>query len=176
MKRQSAEATLLQNTTMIIWDEAPMAPKTSLESVNHLLQDIMQNTVPFGGKIVVLGGDFRQILPIVERGSRVDIVNACLKKSVLWPHFHSFTLRKNMRVNETDGAFQEWLLKLGDGELGEDIIVPAEMRCTGDLIETIFGDAWTEQCPIELAEYCILTPKNAESLKINNHILEKLPG
>ena len=67
---------------------------------------------------MVLGGNFRQILPIVERGSRVDIMNACLKKSVLGPHFHSFTLRKNMRVNETDGAFREWLLELGDGDSG----------------------------------------------------------
>ena len=48
-----------------------------------------------------------------------------------------------MRVNESDGVFQEWLLKLGDGDLGEDIIIPTEMRSYGDLIDTIFHDAWT---------------------------------
>jgi hypothetical protein len=29
---------------------------------------------PFGGKVVVLGGDFRQILTVVRKGRRGDIV------------------------------------------------------------------------------------------------------
>jgi ATP-dependent DNA helicase PIF1 len=28
------------------------------------------NVLPFGGKVVVLGGDFRQILPVIPKGSR----------------------------------------------------------------------------------------------------------
>lgn len=70
MKRQSREAQALSRTDVIIRDEAPMAPKTSLETIDMLLQDIMQNNIPFGGEIMMLGGDFRQILPIVEKGSR----------------------------------------------------------------------------------------------------------
>jgi ATP-dependent DNA helicase PIF1 len=37
-----------------------------------------------GGKIVVFGGDFRQILPVVPKGSRVDIVHATINSSFLW--------------------------------------------------------------------------------------------
>ena len=33
---------------------------------------------PFGGKVVVFEGDFRQILPVVIKGGREDIVGSCL--------------------------------------------------------------------------------------------------
>jgi hypothetical protein len=58
---------------LIIWDEAPMINKYAFEAVNRCLQDIMREVDPrnadllFGGKIVVFGGDFRQILPVVPK-------------------------------------------------------------------------------------------------------------
>lgn len=33
--------------------------------VNRLLQDIMGNDISFGNKIIILGGDFRQVLPVI---------------------------------------------------------------------------------------------------------------
>jgi ATP-dependent DNA helicase PIF1 len=38
----------------------------------------------FGGKTVILGGDFRQILLVVPKGKREDIVSASLPQSHLW--------------------------------------------------------------------------------------------
>ena len=49
----------------IIWDEAPMSPKLALEAIDDLLRDLMQSDDPFGGKQMILGGDFRQIPPVV---------------------------------------------------------------------------------------------------------------
>ncbi len=40
----------------------------------------------FGGKTMVLGGDFQQILPVVRKGGQGDIVNASLPRSHLWQH------------------------------------------------------------------------------------------
>jgi hypothetical protein len=42
----------------------------------------------FGGKTVVLGGDFRQVLPVVEGGSRLelDTIDASITNSYLWKH------------------------------------------------------------------------------------------
>lgn len=34
--------------------------------------------------IVVLAGDFRQMLPMIPRSTPVDELNACLKSSYLW--------------------------------------------------------------------------------------------
>jgi ATP-dependent DNA helicase PIF1 len=47
-----------------------MASACALMVVNRLLKDIMENDVFFGGKVIVLGGDFRQVLPVVPHGSR----------------------------------------------------------------------------------------------------------
>ncbi|XP_074099261.1 uncharacterized protein LOC141527592 [Cotesia typhae] len=74
IKIQSKEANNLKNVDLFIWDEAPMSPKYAVEVVNKLLQDIMNNSKPFGGKIFVLGGDFRQLLPIREGGTRTEII------------------------------------------------------------------------------------------------------
>jgi ATP-dependent DNA helicase PIF1 len=38
----------------------------------------------FGGKTMVLGGDFRQILLVVPRGGQKDIVSVSLPQSHLW--------------------------------------------------------------------------------------------
>lgn len=59
-----------------------MANKNCFEAVNRSLQDILQIEdsrnleKPFGGKVVVLGGNFRQILPVVKKGRREDIVQS----------------------------------------------------------------------------------------------------
>ena len=44
-----------------------MAPKYAVEALNMMLQDIVDGSCAFGGKVVVFGGDFRQILPVVRR-------------------------------------------------------------------------------------------------------------
>lgn len=51
----------LQKVDVIIWDEASMSSSDMLEIVYHLLRDIMRREdIPFGGKVMVLGGDFKQ--------------------------------------------------------------------------------------------------------------------
>ncbi|XP_003739875.1 uncharacterized protein LOC100902110 [Galendromus occidentalis] len=176
IKRQSKEAQNLRQTHIIIWDEAPMAPKTALETINLLLQDIMQNSEPFGGKIMVLGGDFRQVLPVVEKGSRGEIVHSCLKYSDLWKHFHQPRLTQNLRLNDTDTVFREWLLKVGNGEIHGIMDVPEDMRSEGNLADLIYGDAFCDAGNLDLTEITILTPKNAEVHKINDYVLDRMPG
>ena len=45
-----------------------MALRNALEIIDRTLGDVMNNDLLFGGKIVVLGGDFRQLLPVLTRG------------------------------------------------------------------------------------------------------------
>jgi hypothetical protein len=87
----SPQAALIWAAHLIVWDEAPMAHKHVFEAVNRTLQHVMGVVDPtlkdmlFGDKVVVMGGDFRQILPVVPRGTRGQIVDASLKRSiVLW--------------------------------------------------------------------------------------------
>ena len=65
IKVQQPRAEVLRRARLLVWDEAPMAPREALDAVDRLLRDIMETPdTPFGGKVLVLGGDFRQVLPI----------------------------------------------------------------------------------------------------------------
>ncbi|XP_031103123.1 uncharacterized protein LOC116006774 [Ipomoea triloba] len=62
--KQIAEARLLKECKLILWDEASMANRKIIESLDTSLKDIMECNDLFGGKVIVFGGDFRQTLPI----------------------------------------------------------------------------------------------------------------
>ncbi|MBJ4702921.1 hypothetical protein JGE77_25585 [Salmonella enterica subsp. enterica serovar Typhimurium] len=51
----------LRKSDLIISDEASMIPKKALEIVNNTLQDVCNNKLPFGVRIILLGDDIRQI-------------------------------------------------------------------------------------------------------------------
>uniref|UniRef100_UPI00358E3D22 uncharacterized protein n=1 Tax=Myxine glutinosa TaxID=7769 RepID=UPI00358E3D22 len=61
----SKDADTLRKANLFIWDEAPMAPAYALAAVDRCLRDVTSNNIPFGGKVLLLGGDFRQVLPVV---------------------------------------------------------------------------------------------------------------
>eukprot|EP00794_Sanderia_malayensis_P006623 gene6623-biopygen5393 len=120
IKAQSLRAQQLRDTMLFIWDEASMIPATALKAVDRLLRDITKVDRPFGGKYFMLGGDFRQVLPVVKKAGRERVVQECLKSRKvedLWSQFQQFRLITNMRAgqDETYQAFSDWLLRIGNG-------------------------------------------------------------
>nr|XP_010321222.1 uncharacterized protein LOC104647493 [Solanum lycopersicum] len=126
---------LLKKTCLIIWDEAPMENKYCFEALDKSLRGInldrYENSCdsPFGGLITVYGGDFRQILPVIPKGTRDHIVDAPLYSSNLWPYFSIYELKENMRLNcgrvmgseaERFATIDKWLLQIGDGSVYDD--------------------------------------------------------
>ena len=99
-----------------------MIPANALKAVNLLLRDITQVHHPYGGKFMFLGGYFRQVLPVVPRAGREQIVQHCIKNSHLWHQFHQFQLVTNMRAarDHTYRQFSEWLLRIGTGDEPHD--------------------------------------------------------
>ena len=65
ISKQSGTIELLRRAKLIIWDEAPMATRWAIETINMTLKDIMDSPLLFGGKVIVFGGDFCQVLPVV---------------------------------------------------------------------------------------------------------------
>ena len=61
-----------------------MAPREALEAVDVLLRDLTRVDLPFGGKVLVLGGDFRQVLPVMPHCSREDVVSHSLQAHLFW--------------------------------------------------------------------------------------------
>jgi hypothetical protein len=56
--KQSGTSALLRTSSLIIWDEVAMTKRQAVETLDRSLQDIMDCNEPFGGKVVVFGGDF----------------------------------------------------------------------------------------------------------------------
>jgi hypothetical protein len=92
---------LLEMTSLIIWDEAPINNRCCFEVLDRSLHDELacngphNQNQPFGGKSILLGGDFRQILPVIPRGTREEIIHAYFSSSPLWHKFKLFTLNEN---------------------------------------------------------------------------------
>ncbi|GBM45495.1 hypothetical protein AVEN_210227-1 [Araneus ventricosus] len=141
----------------------------------------MNSDLPFGGKVSVLGGDWKQILPVAVHANRTTIIETCLNNSPLWSTFKQFSLVRNMRTEPDEQDFAYWLLHLGNGsltnncQLGEDIVeIPSECVVRDSIVDEIFGSSVTDM--ENLSEKAILCPKNEDSLKINEQVLKKLPG
>ena len=101
IKPQSSLTSYLKTVQVIGWDEAPMASSKMLECLDRTLRDITQNELLFGGKVLVLAGDFRQVLPVIKNGTRAQIVDACIKSSPLWNYFNTFHLTEDMRLQSS---------------------------------------------------------------------------
>jgi hypothetical protein len=75
------------------------------------MRDIMGRLrLPFGGKTIVFGGDFRQVLPVVRKGSRAQVVASSLRMSYLWESMSHLKLVSNMRA-KNDPWFAEYLCR-----------------------------------------------------------------
>ena len=87
-----------------------MMHKMAFETLDRTLRDILDNDHPLGGLIIVMCGDFRQLLPVVPKGSRAQVVMALIKESYIWQHVQIFHLWINMRAQDVS--------PLEDAELG----------------------------------------------------------
>ncbi|XP_077201143.1 uncharacterized protein LOC143841157 [Paroedura picta] len=177
----SRDATLIRTASAIIWDEATMAPRAALTAIDRLLQELMSSNKPFGGKLLILGGDFRQTLPVVKHGNRTTTIEATIKHHPLWTHFNIFPLTVNVRA--TDPAFSQWILQIGDGAhditppLPEDMVeIPRQTITTQDLATDIFGTQFTAEQTHTFTDRAILCPKNSHVDTLNASILRRLEG
>lgn len=76
-----------------------MTKRQAIETLDNNTRDIMsQPDCPFGGKAILFDGDFCQVLPIVRKGSRAQIVDASLRRSYLWKCMCHLKLVRNMRA------------------------------------------------------------------------------
>uniref|UniRef100_A0A8R1ERK9 ATP-dependent DNA helicase n=1 Tax=Caenorhabditis japonica TaxID=281687 RepID=A0A8R1ERK9_CAEJA len=139
----SNETKKLKEVDVIIWDECSMISKTALETADFVLRDLPDSPFSFGGKRIVLGGDFRQILPVIRRGTKTGLINNCIKNSYLWNQFQKFSLLDNMRIINADANWIKFLLDVGDGVANdyEDRVTLLEgLPVLEDLVDDVFGE------------------------------------
>ncbi|GJV93168.1 DNA helicase [Tanacetum coccineum] len=201
IKKNTQLADLLKETCLIVWDESPMNDRRCFKTLDRTLRDILnQPDHLFGGKTVMLGGDFRQTLPVKKGASRNETIRSSIANSYLWSHFKIYYLTENMRLNnqslsEIDkhrtATFAQWLLDIGNGQIGipddsdpdntswvdmpDEYCIPNDDDGIPNLINFIY-DADTLHHPSaeKLQEKAIVCPKNDTADIINNKILSLL--
>ena len=113
---KESDRELLCDAKLIIWDEISMVPKWMLKEVDDLFREITMNPYWFGGKTFVVGGDFRQLLPVITKGHKSKVFTKLVKNFAGWSSFQKFTLTINQRTDDT--IFRNYLMQLGDGKIG----------------------------------------------------------
>ncbi|XP_038678376.1 uncharacterized protein LOC119979819 [Tripterygium wilfordii] len=178
MKKGTQLADLLEKTSLIVWDEAPMAHRNCFEALDRSLNDILDideldgTYRPFEGKVVLLGGDFRQILPMVLKVPAKGLSN-----------------EEKLQL----ASFSEWLLDVGEGKIEatkmdeeEDyptwIKVPDHLQVHYEIgdIEAITSDVYDNLSsmysdPLYLKQRAIITGTNAAVDELNCHVLSLIP-
>ncbi|GKC00899.1 DNA helicase [Tanacetum coccineum] len=153
-----------------------MNDQRCFEALDRCLKDILDNPNNlFGGKSIILGGDFRQTFPVKKKTSKADIIDASITTSYLWPTFKVYP----------------WLLDIGDGNIGipdetdaencSIVQIPNEL-CILDndngihqLINFIYDDQTFHTPALEdLQKKVIVCPKNKTADMINIHVLSLL--
>ena len=90
-----------------------MVNRCALESLDRTFKNIMEINLPFGGNVLILGGDFRQVPSVVARGIEAKMIDACIVKSPLWKDVKMLHLKQNMR-SVNDEEFVEYIQHIGD--------------------------------------------------------------
>ena len=178
---------LLRKAAMIIWDEVAMTQREALESLDRSLQDIMESSEPFGGKVMVFGGDFWQVLPVVPRGTRAQITDATLLCLYIWEKVIKICLKQNMGA-ENDKWYSEFLLRIGNGteetygndyvQLPNDIVIEYESEQSIDiLIKHVFPDLkFNYNNAGYMHERAILSTRNEYVDRLNARMIDMFPG
>lgn len=203
INKGSARSNLLLHSKLIIWDEAPMMNRFCFEAFDRTMRDIMSSQdkdnigKPFGGKVVVLGGDFRQILPVVRKGSRQDIVGAAINASNLFTSCKVLRLTTNMRLRtssenadqEDINQFAEWILRIGDGDPNADeygvsvVQIPDDLlihECVDpllSLVEFAYPDLLQNMnMTCYFQDRGILAPTLESVERVNDYVISMIPG
>ncbi|XP_071726841.1 uncharacterized protein [Rutidosis leptorrhynchoides] len=192
-------AKLIESTDLIVWDELPMNNKRYFEALDMSLRDILDNNdAVFGVKSFILGGDFKQTLPVKPNGSKSEILAACVTTSYLWRHFKISVLTQNMRLlrpglsaseKARSEEFSRWLLSVGNGQIGtqdsedphnsrwlsipDNYCIPDDENGLQNLISFIYPrESLQNPTAAELQQKAIVCPKNDVADTINKIIVD----
>nr|XP_034194842.1 ATP-dependent DNA helicase PIF1-like [Osmia lignaria]XP_034195186.1 ATP-dependent DNA helicase PIF1-like [Osmia lignaria] len=178
--RASVAGRRLIDAKLIIIDEAYMREWLALMAMNRILRDLTEvRHRPFGGKILLLGGDFRQCAPVIPNAPAGSNIAESIRSSNLWSEFKLLPLTQNMRVGPGEQDFAECLLTIGSGPVNvpdTDIMsIPDDILFHGspqDLIQRVYENNLAQPNP----NHALLCSRNDHCDYINNLILDSLEG
>lgn len=192
---QSAKGAEIREADLIVIDEISMLHKKDLAHIDRVCKDQarthQERRMPFGGKVVIICGDWKQLLPVVPKGRPANQAEACVRNSPDYNKFERVRLRQNMRMTADQHDYIGWTNEIGcgrnfidrpanasnnqDGVTGHVSIPDGLMVDTiEELMQAVFDcDLSNSE---EMAKRTIISPVNATIDRINERILEQLPG
>ena len=141
---------LIQNTSLIIWDESPS------NEVN-IFKTVSSHFNYFPKTVLVLAGDWRQCPPVVQNGSMLDICKVSILNSDVWHMFEIFKLSQNMRIsiipsinnreicqhcniennicncNYYQHEYAKMILSIGDGTINDSSVLKYDQPLTSSI-------------------------------------------
>ncbi|XP_057426383.1 uncharacterized protein LOC130719790 [Lotus japonicus] len=145
-----------------------MLNKHCFEALDITLNDIMKTQATLGHdklfceKVVVLGGDIRQILPVIFKGSRSDIVSFAVNSSYLWNHCDE-TVKP---IDEDDSIIEipsDLLVRESDNPLLELVYFAYH-----NVVDNLENHAYFEQ-------RALLAPTLERVEEVNNFMMSMIP-
>ncbi|RYR63015.1 hypothetical protein Ahy_A04g020785 [Arachis hypogaea] len=190
IKHGSSKAELLIQSSLIIWDEAPILNKICFEALDRPLRDLMSVTnqhkthQPFSGK------DW--ILPVIPKRSRHDILSSSINSSHMWSFCKVLKLHTNMRllISSSDQhdsemkRFANWILDVENGNIGSAVGDESKVKILDELLITttddslLFGKLYIFKFVtkhVRLQSRAILAPMLKSVKKVINFILTIFP-
>jgi ATP-dependent DNA helicase PIF1 len=158
----------LRKVDFIVWDEMSMIHHAVADCVDYSLQDLHSNSMPFGGKVMVFVGDFKQLPPVVKKGKGEF---ATLRKCCWWASATKLQFTKNFRALNNQIFINE-LDAVGNGDV-ENVIVPAHSLCESEdeMVRRVFSSG-----VLNSDDCIILTLKVQDASNINDSVMNLIPG
>lgn len=154
-----------------------MSNSMMLTIVNEFLKDLMNSQRHFDGKVIVLGGDFQKVLPVVPGGGRAEQVLACIKNNNLCPLFTKHSLKVNMRAID-DLEYSNWLLKLGEDKLeriDENLtLIPRHLITIGAIEDFVYPQRIDPAESLDLMTRVILAITNKQCDQVNLAVQKRI--
>lgn len=132
----AADRWAIERLSLIIYDECSMVHADVGNTVERTLRDIMHDQRPFGGKVVLWMGDFKQLPPVVRYGKGH---NFTLQTCQWWSLVRHLTFTCNWRAINNP-VYTAFLEQVGNGHV-DYVTVPAGCKAVdyADLIDKVYG-------------------------------------
>ena len=109
----------MQQAQLLVINEVTVGHRYLYECLNRSLQDVRSNNKSLGGLTIFFSGDWKQILPVVKRGSQAQVIDATLKKSHIWENIQTLELHFNHRVQSLQNIwntnYADYIVEIGNG-------------------------------------------------------------
>ncbi len=166
---KAGERQLIREAAIIFYDEISMVSVDVANTLDRSLREIMKNSKPFGGKVIVFLGDFKQLLPVMP-GVKGDVT---VKECEWWQLCRPIKFTVNWRA-AFNPEFSEFLHQVGMGII-ESVDVPptSRVQSINELVAAVYGDDITT-APLHRNLILALTLNTCD--EINSYCMEMMPG